>query len=321
MARNPRNDTPGSWHHVMNRGVAKRTLFEGEHDVRFFQSRLASAVRRGQIEVHAWSILTTHFHLLVRSPVGELSAAMRRIQNDYSRRFNRTRRRDGPLVRGRFRSKPVGSLSYRRILVRYIDANAIRAKLALRAVEYRHGSARWFARASGPPWHERGWVEEEVCRVAGIETYEPAAFEEAFPREQQGEIAYVVERRLSPKSLATPGADLLETASSDTMAWMQRKARLADGTSPGLAVAAPQSVLTAVAELAEAAPGDWRVKATRQARDPWSLLRIGLLRDLTGATWQEIGRSVQLSASRVASLGRQHARLLVEDREYAERAA
>ena len=104
MARQPRHDDPGSWHHVMNRALARRSLFETSEDIRFFLACVARAVRRGQIEVHAWCILTTHFHMLVRSPKGELSAAMRRIQNRYVRHFNRKRRRDGTLVRGRYRS-------------------------------------------------------------------------------------------------------------------------------------------------------------------------------------------------------------------------
>ena len=49
--------------------------------------------------MHAWCALTTHFHLLLRSPRGELSEALRRAQNEYSRFFNRRHRRDGTLVR------------------------------------------------------------------------------------------------------------------------------------------------------------------------------------------------------------------------------
>jgi hypothetical protein len=48
----------------------------------------------------------------VRSPSGEMSEAKRRIQNDFSRYFNRKRRPAGPLVRGRFFSKPVYSDRY-----------------------------------------------------------------------------------------------------------------------------------------------------------------------------------------------------------------
>lgn len=113
MARLNRCDEPGSWHHVVNRGIAKRTLFEDREDIRYFLSRLAREVRRGRLEIHAYCVLTTHFHALVKSPRGELSEAMRRSQNEYSRFFNRRHRRDGTLVRGRFLSRPVDSLEYR----------------------------------------------------------------------------------------------------------------------------------------------------------------------------------------------------------------
>lgn len=59
-----------------------------------------------------------HFHLLVRSPAGELSEALRLSHNEYSRFFNCRHQRDGTLVRGRFFSKPVTSLAYRRTGVR-----------------------------------------------------------------------------------------------------------------------------------------------------------------------------------------------------------
>ncbi len=107
MGRKPRQDTPGSWHHVVSRGIATRPLFETRDDIRFFLSRLATEVRKGRIEIHAYSILTTHYHLLLRSPRGELSEALRIAQNAHSRRFNRLHRRDGSLIRGRFFSKPI----------------------------------------------------------------------------------------------------------------------------------------------------------------------------------------------------------------------
>jgi len=95
----------------MNRAVARRSLFETREDIRFFLAGVVRSIRRGELEVHSWCVLTTHFHMLVRSPKGQLSEAMRRIQNSYARYFNRKRRRDGPLHRGRFTSKPVESLT------------------------------------------------------------------------------------------------------------------------------------------------------------------------------------------------------------------
>lgn len=102
MARSPRMDEPGSWHHVMNRGIARRVVFPGRVQVRTFLAALACAVRRGEIEVHVFCLLPTHFHLLVRSPLGRLSEALRRVQNDFVRRTNRRARRDGSLIRARW---------------------------------------------------------------------------------------------------------------------------------------------------------------------------------------------------------------------------
>ena len=156
MPRRRRLDAPGVWHHVMNRAVARRPIFERLEDVRYFLSRVAHAVRRGQLEVHAFCILLNHYHLLVRSLDGQLSDAMRRIQNEFVRYFNRSRRRDGPLFRGRFRSKPVRSGEYRWKLLRYIDANPVKAGLVGNPTLYPHGSASRFATGHPPPWLEIG---------------------------------------------------------------------------------------------------------------------------------------------------------------------
>jgi REP element-mobilizing transposase RayT len=50
-------------------------------DDRYFLSRLARAHRLGLLEIYAYCLMITHFHLLVRSPVGRLSEAMRLILN------------------------------------------------------------------------------------------------------------------------------------------------------------------------------------------------------------------------------------------------
>ena len=141
MPRIPRGDVPGSWHHVMNRAIARRTLFERREDFRFFLAQVARSVRRGELEVHAYCLVGTHYHLLVRSPKGRLAEAMQRVQLAYSRWFNRSRRRDGSLVRSRYRSKAVRSLCYRRVLVGYIDANPCSARIAPRPESYPYGSA------------------------------------------------------------------------------------------------------------------------------------------------------------------------------------
>ena len=50
MPRRARLDVPGTWHHVMNRDLARRTVLETREDVRFLLSRIARCVRSGRIE-------------------------------------------------------------------------------------------------------------------------------------------------------------------------------------------------------------------------------------------------------------------------------
>lgn len=75
----------------MNRGVARRTLFEDRGDIDHFLDLVAEQVDAGRIVVHSYVVLTTHFHMLVSSPKGELAVAMKEIESPYARRFNERR--------------------------------------------------------------------------------------------------------------------------------------------------------------------------------------------------------------------------------------
>ena len=314
VARRPRGDDPGTWHHVFNRGIAKRTLFEGRDDVRFFLAELARAVRRGDVEVHAFAVLTTHFHLLLRSLRGRLAFAMQQIQTKYSRRFNRGRKRDGALVRGRYGSKLVDSLRYRRILVGYIDRNAVRAGLCRQASEYPFCSARWYARLEGPPWLERSWVESEVRLACRRTAYEPTAYSAHF--ESSEAEATVVAARLRSTAIEDPLDDLVGAAPPVVEAWMKRKAQLADGTEPGLPLLT-RSELTRVLDATDRR--SWLVRPTQKARDGWAIARTALERELCGATFTECATGLGSTIAVARKLYAQHKHLLDSDPEYATR--
>ena len=319
MGRNPRYDEPDTWHHVMNRGIARRTLFETRDDIRFFLSRAARAVRQGRLEVHAFCVMTTHFHLLVRSPRGELSSALQMIQNEYVRRFNRSRRRDGSLVRGRFRSKPVRSLTYRRTLVRYIDANPVSAGLVTSACLYPHGSARHYVRAGGPPWLARDWVEECVRQALGHPRYQPRSYPEVFGAPLSPSLRRFVERRVDAgTSSEDPLDELFEAAAPSIRAWMRRKAELADGTQPGIPLADPESVEEVFAR-AQSIDGPWTVKPARKSADAWAMAKVALLRDLCGTTFEEAAHRSARTTQGAWVLHGQHRGLVLSDEGYAAR--
>ena len=313
MARRSREDSPGSYHHVMNRALARRPLFEDGDDIRYFLSRLAREVRRGRIEILAWCVMTTHFHLLVRSPRGEMSEAMGLAQNEFVRFFNRRHRRDGSLMRGRYRSKCVDSLAYRRALVRYIDANPVMARIVSHPWRYTWCSARQYVGGECPPWLATDWIAEEVA--AGRHAEKPfgdayaSTFHARSPEADRG----LVEARTR---CAIAGADdldmLVDAAPERVRMWMRRKARVADGCEIGLPVCDELSVLRAVA--ARRALGvDRRRPGRGLAADPLTVIEIGLLRSLTGATWDRIAERTGKSRTSVQRTAALHAKWIEED--------
>jgi REP element-mobilizing transposase RayT len=292
MARANRNDVPDSWHHVLNRGIAKRTIFETERDCRFFKALLAREVRAGRIEVHAYCLMITHFHVLVRSTTGELSEAMRRIQNRYARYFNRTRKRDGSLFRSRFKSRWVDSIRYRRNVVGYIHDNAVVAKAAARRSEYRWSSARDWKDGKPPRWMSRKWIEDELAaKSVGRDRTDhdwddrmDAAFPSSIPEQHRKWI----ERQLRNRHAdGIEDCSLKHSASPDVVSWSIRKAKLADGTRPWRPVCPANLVeqtldrsRAILLQLVRLFPGSV-VRAH-------ALVRAGLLRMLSGCTHREI---------------------------------
>lgn len=238
-------------------------------------------MRRGDLEIHAYTLLTTHFHLLVRSPRGTLSEAMRRIENPYVRHFNRLRSRDGPLFKGRFYSRLVESRSYWKTLVRYIDQNAVAARLASRGTEYPHCSAFQYAREAGPLWLSRHVVEDEVCSSRGLEAYDPDAYGAVFGAAVSPELEWVVRRREEYRAKGEdPLDDLLGAAPRVVKAWLLKKARLADHRVLLQPILAPGAVQTWIEKQ--------RMGEGGKERRVWRVLAAGLFRDFCGLTVKEI---------------------------------
>jgi len=317
MPRQRRWDLPGTWHHVMNRGVGQRSIFESVEDVRHFCSRMARAVRRADIEVHAWCAMTTHFHILVRSQNGRLHAAMQGIQRDYSAWFNRKRGRDGPLYRSRYMSRSVETLGYRRTVVRYIDANSANAKVAPDPTRYPHGSAVSHATGVGQPWLARDWIRSETLRATGVAVFEPALYPVAFPPLVSPDARAWIESRLQSSSEAPDELDdLLGAAPQGFLDWLWRRTECADGTKPGLPMVSTAAVLSEFPNSLGSEPD-----SGPEAEDRCRMLQIGLLRDLAAATYAEIGARLGISAQAACAARARHVNALRSREDYARTAA
>lgn len=138
MARPLRIEYEGAWYHVLNRGRRKEPIFFCDADRRYFLKLLGEATQLYALEVHAYSLMPNHYHLLICTPRANLSRIMRHINAVYTQFINRKYSFEGTLFRGRFKAILAEKDSYVLELVRYIHRNPFKAKL-----EQRIGTHPW----------------------------------------------------------------------------------------------------------------------------------------------------------------------------------
>ena len=157
MARPLRLEFPGALWHVMNRGVERRTIYLDDVDRRVFLRFLARAVRKSRWQLHAYVLMSNHYHLLFQTPEATLSRGMKDLDGDYACYFNKRHSRAGHLFQGRFKSHLVDSDEYMLEVARYVVLNPVRAFMVATAGEWPWSSYRATAGlASVPSWLEPG---------------------------------------------------------------------------------------------------------------------------------------------------------------------
>ena len=115
----------GCLFHVMNRGRGGQWIFHSDTYSHIFLDTLADAHERFGLVFHGYCLLGNHNHLLLQTPHGNLGRAMRHINGMYTQRYNRLKRTDGPLFRGRYQAILVEKDRYLLPLSRYIHRNPV----------------------------------------------------------------------------------------------------------------------------------------------------------------------------------------------------
>ncbi len=137
MARLPRLTVPGYPHHVIQRGNNRQAIFASAADYQMLLELLHDNARKFGVALHAYVLMTNHFHLLVtpESP-DSLPQMMQAVGRRYVRHFNDAQGRSGTLWEGRYRSTLIQTERYLLACMVYIDLNPVRAGLVAEAKDY-----------------------------------------------------------------------------------------------------------------------------------------------------------------------------------------
>lgn len=151
MSRPLRIEYPGAWHHVMNRGAGRKAIFYHDAHRVLFLELLRETSEMFKVEIHAYCLMDNHYHLLIKTPNGSLSRAMRHLNGVYTQRHNRSVNTDGPLFRGRYKAILVDADAYLLSVSRYIHRNPVEAGMVGKAEHYAWSSYCAFIGQDAPP--------------------------------------------------------------------------------------------------------------------------------------------------------------------------
>jgi len=137
MARLPRLTLPGYPHHVIQRGNNRQAIFASPADYQTLLDLLRINAERFGVAIHAWVLMTNHFHLLATPQTADaLPQMMQAVGRSYVRYFNDLQGRTGTLWEGRYKSTLIQTDRYLLACMAYIDLNPVRAGLVAQAADY-----------------------------------------------------------------------------------------------------------------------------------------------------------------------------------------
>jgi REP element-mobilizing transposase RayT len=139
MARKQRITYPG-YYHIINRGVERRSIFLEDEDYDKFLDCIKEMLKKFNITLHTYCLMTNHYHLLLQTHEENISKAIQYLNSYYSIYFNRKYRRTGHLWQGRFLSYFLYDDEQSWIVAKYIERNPIEAKMVKYINHYRYQS-------------------------------------------------------------------------------------------------------------------------------------------------------------------------------------
>lgn len=131
-----RPQVPGGFYHVTARGVAGAPIVMDDSDRAGFVWLLHRVEDRREWRLHAYCLMTTHVHLVVETPIPNISRGLHWLFAVYAQRFNRRWGRFGHLFADRFWSRLIEDDEDYEEVCRYVLENPVKAGLCDDAADW-----------------------------------------------------------------------------------------------------------------------------------------------------------------------------------------
>jgi len=128
MARPLRIQYPGAVYHITCRGNDRKNIFRDNIDRQKLLEILVHSLMAYKVKLFSYVLMDNHFHLLIETPLGNLSEFMRQFNITYTSYYNRRHKRIGHLYQGRYKSILVDKEAYLSVLSRYIHLNPVKVR-------------------------------------------------------------------------------------------------------------------------------------------------------------------------------------------------
>lgn len=150
----------GAFHHVMNRGLDGKLIFDSDDLKKGFLDLLKEKSGKLKTRIFAYCILGNHFHLILQNTSGEMSEFMKVLSGTYGQFFHRTVGAKGYVFQGRYKSTTIENDSYLMNAIGYVLANPVRAKLVENPFEYNWSSIHEYFSGKASDYIDNHFIEE-----------------------------------------------------------------------------------------------------------------------------------------------------------------
>jgi putative transposase len=144
MPRTARAIVGDCCYHVLNRSNKKARIFHAPDDYAQFQGLIVRAQHRLELPILAACLMPNHVHLVVQPRAdADLAKWMHWVFTTHVRWHHAKYETTGRLWQGRFKAFAIQADQHLFTVMRYVERNALRAKLVERAEDWQWGSLAW----------------------------------------------------------------------------------------------------------------------------------------------------------------------------------